>query len=275
MQAHLRDLAFPQGSPQSFLICQRVLQQCHELIFGDIPAQSTAPYSSIHFPTQLGPVRRKVRPHIQPALIGIGIVWAGVPGMPRLTEIMGEVAIEQGRIDEQGEDVKSLERADDDVVRGVRAESPAEQVDEKDELEGSDDDEDIQAHPETQLVAAPPSFAAMAISRSKRRQTIAAQTTPALTNHLQGVRRYRLSEDPFSQQDVPSPLPMSSPFQSTPTLSTSRHRTKTMSVHAADLIQQYDFPSQIHLLRSHFCRSEVRRTLSPVQHWLAYQSYTD
>ncbi|OBZ75123.1 hypothetical protein A0H81_04203 [Grifola frondosa] len=68
--------------------------------------------------------------HVQPALVGIGMVWAGVPGMPRLTDIMGQVAIEQGRIDEQGRDIKSFERTEDDSLRAITIERVSEGLDE-------------------------------------------------------------------------------------------------------------------------------------------------
>ncbi|CCM02364.1 uncharacterized protein FIBRA_04459 [Fibroporia radiculosa] len=262
MQAYLRDLAPPHNSPQSFLICQRVLHQCHELIFGDVPPQSSAPYSSIHLPTQFGPVRRKVRPHVQPALVGIGMVWAGVPGLPDLTEIMGEVSIEQGRVDERGQSVKSLQRVDDDIVQGVQVELPSEHPEEQDDMDNSDDEggEETAVHPDKLL--SEPVYLSKEVARSSRRQTIAAQTSPALPIHLRGVRRYRLSEDPFGQQDEPPPTSATTPFQSTPTFSVFKHPGKNLSIQAADLIQKYDLPSQIHLLRSHFCRSEIKFLLT-------------
>ncbi|KAH9926215.1 kinase-like protein [Fomitopsis serialis] len=265
MQAHLRDLASPQTNPQSFLICQRVLHQCHELIFGDIP-QSSAPYSSLSLPTQLGPLRTKVRPHLQPTVVGIGMVWAGVPAMPALTQIMGEVAIEQGRIDEEGRGIKSVESADDDVVRGVSREPSIDQANEKEDPQDSDEDDGIEKAPSIAPTLQPAPghlrFLTREGSHSSRRQTIAAQTSPVLPL-LKGMRPYRLSEDPFGQQDDDGmPPTATTPFQSTPSLSTSRRRTKTLSVHAADLVEKYDFPSQVHLLRSHYCRSEVKFILA-------------
>ncbi|PCH38077.1 hypothetical protein WOLCODRAFT_142388 [Wolfiporia cocos MD-104 SS10] len=260
MQAYLKDLAPPHNNPQSFLICQRVLHECHELIFGDIPPQSTAPYSSIQLPTRLGPIRRKIRPHVQPVLVGIGMVWAGVPGMPQLREIMGEVAVEQGRIDGEGQEIKSLERADDDIARGVHVDQSEEQPDEKDDLDDSDNDNATDTAAGIDVAA--PNLASRQLSKASRRQTIAAQTSPALPMHLRGVRRYRLSEDPFGQQDASTTMTVATPFQSTPAFSVARHRSKTASIHAADLIQKYDFPSQIHLIRSHFCRSEIKFLLA-------------
>ncbi|KZT09426.1 kinase-like protein [Laetiporus sulphureus 93-53] len=260
MQAYLKDIGPPSNNPPSFMICQRVLHECHELIFGDIPPQSTAPYSSIHLPTRLGPIRRKVRPHVQPALVGIGMMLAGIPVMPQLTEIMGEVAIEQGRVDEEGQDIKSLERAEDDIVRGVSVDTSADAEEGKDGLDGSDEEADTQLVEEPQPLRAHTKFLARELVPGSRRQTVAAQTSPALPMHLKGIRRYRLSEDPFGQQDT-SP-PTSTPFQSTPTFSVARHRAKTMSIQVADLLQKYDFLSQVHLLRSHYCRSEIKFLLA-------------
>ena len=264
MQAHLKDLASPHTHPQSFLICQRILHECHELIFGDIP-QSRAPYSSLTLPTQFGPLRTKVKPHLQPAVVGIGMVWAGALAMPSLTQIMGEVAIEQGRVDDEGRGIKSLENIDDEVVRNVSREPSIDQP-EKDDSPDSDEDDGMEpappAAPATGGRRPAPAHLRFLVregsSTPSRRQTIAAQTSPALPL-LKGIRPYRLSEDPFGQQDDDDmPATATTPFQSTPTLSTSRRRTKTLSVHAADLVEKYDFSSQVHLLRSHYCRSEVR-----------------
>ncbi|KZT67724.1 hypothetical protein DAEQUDRAFT_672795 [Daedalea quercina L-15889] len=265
MQAHLKDLASPQTNPQSFLICQRILHECHELIFGDIP-QSSAPYSSISLPTQFGPLRTKVKPHMQPAVVGIGMVWAGAFAMPALAQIVGEVAVEQGRIDEEGRGIKSLERTDDDVVRGVSREPSIDRPDEKEDTQDSDEDDGMETAAPTApaLRPAPPhlKFLVRESSHPSRRQTVAAQTSPALPL-LKGIRPYRLSEDPFGQQDDDDmPPTATTPFQSTPALSTSRRRTKTLSVHAANLVEKYDFPSQVHLLRSHYCRSEVKFILA-------------
>ncbi|OSC99048.1 kinase-like protein [Trametes coccinea BRFM310] len=263
MQAYLKDLSQPRSNPASFLICQRILHECHEIIFGDLTGQSSAPYSSLSLPGQLRTLRRKVRPHVEPAIVGIGMVLAGAPGMPQLTEIMGPVAIEQGRVDDQGQDIKSIERNDEDgIVRTVSIQSTA---------DSAGDDEDSVDSPEpnvtehtvtgngngTGKVSAVP-------SRVTRRQTIAAQTSPALPLHLRDIKRSRMSEDPFGQEDSP-PVPATaaaSPFQSTPSFP-SRHPYRPNSLPTADLLlQKYDFPAQMHLLRSHYCSSEVQFILA-------------
>ncbi|TFY82621.1 hypothetical protein EWM64_g1386 [Hericium alpestre] len=51
----------------------------------------------------------------------MGAVLAGSPALPVITEIMGEVAIEQGRLDDQGHDLKSLQRKDDTAEGGMSA----------------------------------------------------------------------------------------------------------------------------------------------------------
>lgn len=266
MQAHLKDLASPHTYPQSFLICQRILHECHELIFGDMP-QSRAPYSSLSLPTQLGPLRTKVKPHLQPAVVGIGMVWAGSMAMPPLTQIMGEVAIEQGRVDDEGRTIKSLENIDDAVVHNVSRGPSIDQQEQNDDSPDSESDDGIEPAPPTARAPgskrpAPAHLRFLAREGSvnqARRLTVAAQTSPALPL-LKGIRPYRLSEDPFGQQDDGDEMPTTAttPFQSTPTFSSNRRRTKTLSVHAADLVDKYDFSSQVHLLRSHYCRSEVR-----------------
>ncbi|KAI0636865.1 kinase-like protein [Trametes polyzona] len=263
MQAYLKDLTQPRSNPVSFLICQRILHECHEIIFGDLPGQST-PYSSLSLPSQLRHFRRKVRPHVEPALVGIGMVLAGAPGMPQLTGIMGPVAIEQGRVDEQGEDIKSIERDDENgIVRTVSIQSTADSLGEdEDSLDSPDPNAEAPAKGQAEgtvvrkLSSGP--------SRSSRRQTIASQTSPALPLHLRDIRRSRLSEDPFGQEDAP-PVPSSanaSPFQSTPSFP-SRHPYRPNSLPTAELLlQKYDFAAQMHMLRSHYCSSEVQFILA-------------
>ncbi|KAI9065174.1 kinase-like protein [Trametes sanguinea] len=263
MQAYLKDLSQPRSNPASFLICQRILHECHEVIFGDLTGQSSAPYSSLSLPSQLRTLRRKVRPHVEPAVIGIGMVLAGAPGMPQLTEIMGPVAIEQGRVDDQGQDIKSIERNDEDgLVRTVSIQSTADSVGEDEESVDSPEP-NVTEHPTTDNGDAPRKVSAVP-SRVSRRQTIGAQTSPALPLHLRDIKRSRMSEDPFGQEDSP-PVPgtaAASPFQSTPSFP-SRHPYRPNSLPTADLLlQKYDFPAQMHLLRSHYCSSEVQFILA-------------
>ncbi|GBE81999.1 predicted protein [Sparassis crispa] len=258
MQAYLKDFSLPRHNPESFVICQRVLHECHEIIFGDLPAQPIAPYSILTLPSQLGPLQKRVKPHVQPVVVGIGMVWAGTPGMPKLTKIMGRVAIEQGRIDDQNEDIKSLENTDDSPVRTAPSTTSIVATGEDNQQEDSDKEDKASAKnpPDTAKTG---TEAVVPVKISRRRRTMAAQTTPALPLHLKGIRRFRLSEDPFGQQDLPSPNTSSSPFQSTPSFSVTKRPQRTTGSNAVDiLMQKYDLPAQVHLLRSHYCRSEIK-----------------
>ncbi|KAI8998542.1 kinase-like protein [Trametes punicea] len=263
MQAYLKDLSQPRSNPVSFLICQRVLHECHEIIFGDLPGHSSAPYSSLSLPAQLRTLRRKVRPHIEPACVGIGMVWAGAPGLPQLTEIMGPVAIEQGTIDEQGQDIKSIERNEEGgMIRSVSLHSTADSLgDDEDSIDSPDPNPSLKEPIESKSI---PRTQSTVSERTSRRQTIAAQTSPALPLHLRDLKKSRMSEDPFGQEDTP-PGPSTSaasPFQSTPSFP-SRHPYRASSLPTAELLlQKYDFASQMHLLRSHYCSSEVQFILA-------------
>lgn len=266
MQAYLKDLAMSRYDSESFHICQRVLNQCHEMIYGDLPASGT-PYTSLNLPTVPGFIRKKVKPNVQPALVGIGMVLAGAPGMPALTDIMGLVAIEQGRLDDQGEDLRSLDNPGG-IVRTTSDQSGASN-EEKDDDDDSDLENDGKLTPQAALTLQeeqmPISAARLGRQSRKdgprsRRQTIAVQTSPALPLHLRDPRKSRLSEDPFGQNDPPTSamMPSPSPFQSTPTFSGSRHLRRPNSVTSADmLLQKYDVEAQKFLLRTHYCRTEV------------------
>ncbi|KAH0830583.1 kinase-like protein [Lanmaoa asiatica] len=251
MQASLQDFSATPTS-QSFLVCQRTLHRCHEIIFSEIPPPPSGPYSGLS-PSYHSPfARRKVKPRVEPALVGIGLVLAGVPAMPALTEVMGEVALQQGRADDDGVNLRSVE-ADDDLARGIPSNADS----------GEDDDNpsekpDNENTGESELAPANNTekcTLTQSISRSQR-TIIAAQTSPALV-HLRNVHRSRLSEDPLDQQDSP-PGRVSGAYQSSPSISSSPSLLKQNVIAAADaLLQRYDIQSQSHLLRSQYCRSEV------------------
>ncbi len=249
MQATLRDLSATQHDSQSFMICQRILLRCHEIIFGDLPPPATGPYSSISLPFQSRFSRKKIKVHTQPVLVGIGLVLAGTPVLPRLTEIMGQVAIEQGRIDDDGTDQRSIDRHDDDsapsISPSISTTSVAAEEDDQDEVDVEEPD-----------YSSPDQLSDNPRAKLSRRRTIgASQTAPTLPLHLKSLRKSRLSIDPLGQFDSEQIV---SPYQSTPSVSTSRPPLRSASTNIADaLLETYDIAAQSHLLRSHYCRSEV------------------
>jgi hypothetical protein len=249
MQASLKDLAHKPESP-SFHICQRVLHECHEIIFGDLPVPSSTPYSTLRVPFYSRFSRKKVKPLLQPAVVGMGMVLAGIPGLPKLTDVMGHVAIEQGRVDDMGSEVKSLQSM-------VPATAPALSSSSQDQIEDDEDEENLEF--EQNPTSAPKNVVDQSsVVKPGRRMTIGpSQTSPALSLHL--ARKAKLSSDPFGQCDSQQPAPVTAPFQSTPSIMSSRqHRASNLS-EADVLLQKYDVQSQMHLLRSHFCQSEVRQ----------------
>lgn len=252
MQASLQDLSATPTS-LSFFVCQRTLHRCHEIIFAELPPPSSSPYSGLAPSYHSLFARRKVKPRVEAAIVGIGLVLAGGPAVPVLTEVMGQVALQQGRADDDGVNLRSVE-ADDDLPPGIPASA--------DSIE--DDDNPPDEQPDNENIEEPDMTSAndaqtYAPTRSippRRRTIIAAQTTPALV-HLRSVHRSRLSENPLDQQDPP-PGRVASPYQSSPSISSSPSPLKQNVVVAADvLLQRYDLQSQSYLLRSHHCRSEV------------------
>lgn len=190
------------------------------------------------------------------------MMLAGAPGMPRLTEIMGEVAIEQGRVQEEGQEPQRLAARDDDgVARGVTTVPTADTIDDDDnELEDESPAEDSTS-PHLQERSDLATFGHH-IENPRRRQTVgAARTSPALPLHVRNIRKPKLSDDPLGQNDPPSPVRLASPYQSSPSISTSsKHQYHSSVASGTDiLLQKYDLQSQSHLLRSQYCRSEVRR----------------
>lgn len=257
MQAALKDLSSRPDS-RSFLICQRLLHKCHEIIFRDLPATPiSAPYSAItlSLPFHSRFTRRKVKNHLEPAFVGIGMVLTSF-AMPLLTEIMGEVAIEQGRVEDDPKDLRSIDTGEEDIasptITTTSHVSEADSGEEHDELEPETPAPDL-VLPKSNITSTP-------IPVTLRSTTPAAQTAPALPLHLRNIRRSRLSEDPLGQLDEP----IQSPYQSSPSIASySRPPPRSASLNLADVIlRTYDQPSQIYLLRSHYCRSEVQFVLA-------------
>jgi len=247
MQASLKDLSANPASP-SFHVCQRVLTQCHEIIFGGLPTPPSSPYATLQIPFQSRFARKKIRPLVQPAIVGLAMVLAGAPGLPRLTSIMGQVAIEQGRAAEEGPEISGLERELGQV--SVTMSNTTSDGDDDD----NDNDNDVDAHPLPDSPQGEEPVLNTGVAKLSRRTAIGpSHTTPTLPAHL--VVKPRLSYDPFGQEDPQSP---NSPSHSTPSLLPTRKRRPNAPSQAETLLQRYDQQSQMHLLRSHFCRSEVR-----------------
>jgi len=162
----------------------------------------------------------------------------GVPALPLLTSIVGEVAIEQGRIDDDAVE-RSLETKEDDIVHGVSPVAPGPSL-----AHGT---EETPARPGKEKRTLP-----------RRNTVLAAQTSPALALHLHDLKRSRMSEDPLGQMDSEQ---VSTPFQSSPLLASPSGRPSprfTNSQAMSDvLLRSYDPSSQMHMLQSHYCRSEA------------------
>lgn len=253
MQSALTDLSANRESP-SFAICQRVLHKCHEIIFGDHVHPSSSPYSGFILPSLTR--RQKIRHHAEPVFIGIGVILAGAPVMPQLAEITGQVAIEQGRMEEEGDGVRSLEI---DVHGSYYTSSSQNSPDDNDEPDSpvrTSEDNALQVQGQPSLIRASlsdlPSQPGALLSR---RQTFGAQTLPALPLHLQTKRKPRLSEDPLGQLEALEPIV---PYSSTPSLTSAKTPIRSASTHRADLLlERYDSKSQTFLLKGNYLLSEV------------------
>lgn len=250
MQATLSDLSTNRSS-QSFVICQRVLHKCHEIVFGDQLLPSTSPYSGFNLPAYTR--RRKVNHHAEPIFVGLGVLLAGTPAMPRLAEIVGQVAIEQGRIDEEGEPLRGFQSNTDDLPYSPSP-APSQNDDVFDNDASSSIEEEISPPPLPKVVEP------IETKTLGRRRTLGAQTLPALPLHLQTIRKPRLSEsDPLGQSDAESAV---MPYQSSPSIASARTPLRTAAANRADvLLSNYDQQSQMHLLRGHYYLSEVRSFL--------------
>lgn len=244
MQATLHDLATQRQSP-SFLICQRVLHKCHEIVFGDQLLPSNSPYSGFKLPAYQR--RQKIKHHAEPVFVGIGVMLAGAPAFPRLSEVVGKVAIEQGRVEEEA-GFRSFEANSDENSFDPRMSNDT-------IYDGEENDSGLEeeAPPKPSTTEPPEDATPKKGGLLTRRKTLGAQTLPALPLHLQTLRKSRLSLDPLGQLDSEN---AQMPYQSSPALASAKTRSAAIS-RADQLLEQYDMKSQVQLLRGHYFSSEV------------------
>ncbi|KIK96801.1 hypothetical protein PAXRUDRAFT_825563 [Paxillus rubicundulus Ve08.2h10] len=259
MQASLQDLAkYP--NTQSFLVCQRTLHRCHEIIFVDWPPPTSGPYVGMGLSFHSRFARRKVKSRLEPALVGIGLVLAGTPAMPGLTQLMGEVALQQGRADDDGKDLRSIE-ADGELGQALPT-NPDLCEDDDNASDEMPDNETTREPDEAPSYDADSKITPTTSIPRRRRTIVAAQTSPSLVR-LRNMHRSRLSDDPLNQFDPSPPARVSSPYQSSPSIPSSQSPLRQNGISVADtLLQRYDLQSQFHLLRSQYCRSEIQFLLT-------------
>ncbi|KZS99247.1 kinase-like protein [Sistotremastrum niveocremeum HHB9708] len=272
MQAHLRDLSVSSRNSESFAICERVILQCHEMIYGEVPIASLHPYSTTKTKPEGGfrLLRRKIKPVVAPTLVGIGAFLAGAPGMPLLTPIIGKVAVEQSRRYDTHQKLRSLQPKDDDTATRQLSQDAKQSQEEANETEGDTTDGTDEMDPEGVLsesplqpkpLPLPPTESSSQQTTPRklfRRKTIgASQTSPHLPLR-KGLPKGSLSIDPFSQLDFESKSrdKPKSPYLSSPSLQIPHSTRKSES--AESVSDKYDIPTQGLLLRKHFCRTEVQ-----------------
>lgn len=165
MQAALCDLApARQTVPRPFIVCQRILLRCHEIIFGDPPPPSRtratgggggkgpitgSPYPSAtnllqSFKGAFGGGGEKRIPlvpgHIGAALVGMGVVLAATKGAPArpLIESAGHVALAQGRMEIDGVEVsRGKVELDTSAIKGADGPRPGDVPDSTADEEGA------------------------------------------------------------------------------------------------------------------------------------------
>ncbi|OXC83115.1 phosphatidylinositol 4-kinase [Cryptococcus neoformans AD1-7a] len=328
MQAALRDLIpTRQTDPVPFAICQRVLHRCHAIIFGDPPEPSRSPYRSLpHSPSSsaLGKLssipgsgssstfiqidegqrqgqglgQGRVNPHAAAALVGMGVMFAGIPGMPALVPLVGEWALIQGRrpMDDltSGRDRVEVDTGGGADVRPEKMERRRkENENERGEKEDSESEEEDGRAPSNGIIQGQGYKSNVKFPKSTVNLAITgpAQTTPNLYSPPRspsavppfsaidmpdekvrekekngGISSRRKGSDPFGQLfNDRSPTPPKSahqPFHSVPSLPRSSsynpNHYQGGPPTAEAILATYSFSAQRQLLTSHYCRSEVR-----------------
>jgi hypothetical protein len=316
MQAALCDLAPTRlTNPESFLVCQRILLRCHDIIFGDPPqpTRSLSPYGSrsasagavlsksiSSLRTFLNGDKKLVPGHAGAALVGMGVVLGSTTGMPALAGCVGKVAVEQGRMEIEGQEISrgkvdiEEEKGSDGLDGGRGSVVPSLQVEQDDGAETpertdtpshtSSSDEDDQdglwtgrSNVKGFVVDSPERDEPSGSRRPNHLTRDPSATSPSLTIAPHLLRQN--TQDPLDQfpsrhaQAVPSRLSPNKPLipsRSVPSFSahleanTDPSRSRKSQDSRSDLrtpqglLELYSPADQTRLLRSHYCRSEVR-----------------
>jgi len=129
-------------------MCQRVLKAVTQIIFDDPELHASRagpPSASSSF---LKFRRGKVKPHFASALVGIGCVLAGAPGLPQVTDMVGSIAVDQGRrVDAQTPDQSTIATREEETPSGKPL-LPIVSIEDEDEdnEEGDDQEWDVEAY---------------------------------------------------------------------------------------------------------------------------------
>ena len=278
MQAALRDLTPTRmTNPRPFAICQRVLHRCHEIIFGDVPGPSRSPYRSLASPIagsrspldfrgsrakRKGESIQRVRAHADSAMVGMGVVLTGL-AMPTLARLAGDWAVTQGR---RPFDDETEARGRIEAERGGGADvSNPPRLDRKVSAASDESEDDHQPSGRSPHLTPPmPSRPSTSSHAQTTPNFSLLPTTPDLSvPHSATPSPRPKGEDPFSQQIEAGPSRPSSPrhypFSSAPEIAMRPPQVPRSRARSTDqLLGTYDIDAQRQLLRSHYCRSEVR-----------------
>lgn len=238
------------------------MQRCHELIFSDASELSTGPYSSMKMKSRAQQNRKRVRSHLEPALVGIGCIL-GARGRPDIASVVGEIAVEQGRIPLNNDGLRSIERGENGGPMFGRtiSDEPTSETDTPNDEHESDRAENLSNHlPTASLDVELVKDKALLKSILKARRGSGDSKSAVLASlpELLNVRRSEASEDPLGQRD--SLWNARSPSQSSPIVSNGGRVSALGSGNVLDdFLQDYPPDIQRSLLQSHYCRTEVRR----------------
>ncbi|KAF8312023.1 kinase-like protein [Clavulina sp. PMI_390] len=267
MQTYLLDLSISRRDTPSFTICQRVLLKVQNIIFSDPPLRSNTPYPSAGSHTLLSRFwKRKIKPRAIPALVGMGTMLAGMPGLPAVTLTIGQVAIEQGRVPFEDKAVSRPFQGDEEdashpmtpsssilVSPSAHGDVYTEEPDA--DLEDSDEEEDVQTFGQSTMsrLKIPPQ---LSTTEPLSPNSAPAQMAPKPLSRSKTVSHSRTSPS------LPRPAFTSRVFRSTsPSASTpSLHQSSQGPYNGSqdDAFRFFDPSVTSQYLRGHYLRSEVQ-----------------
>lgn len=264
MQCHLKDLAESDHDSYSFIVCERVLQLTHEIIYGEYHSASQTSSSPLAFNAKPGSSASKLPAHLKASLVGLGVV-AGALGMPALTPIASDLVIKQARLGtgrqrrNDYDDESDMERGQ--VYHGKHLddeEPPPSDSPEESGFEDNDSDHDVALsldpistlHINDDLSSSPRTSRLPPSRKNKRNLVAAAQTSPSLPLDTVLATQGSMSLDFRIKSEH-----QKSPHMSTPSLPLNKNASPKFQ---SDAMYKLDDATQTSMLRKHYLQTEVR-----------------
>jgi hypothetical protein len=242
MQGHLKDLSNVDREEFSFVICERVISKIHEMVYDE----------STYFSSGTRPSSRKLPPHLNASLVGIGAIASAI-GLPSLTLTLSDTVLKQARLGSgRRERCRNLIPRDEDAVQDDAGHPIEGQSTHISPSDSDREDSDVvtasvkQFDQLTKPVDKNRFLSPSPLDMLKRHRLPAARTNPSLPLSLLNARNGSKSLDFRIDDEL-----RKSPHMSSPSLPLSKQASPGFDGDFLDPVTQSS------LLRKHYLQTEV------------------